>query len=207
MDEAVVRRLIRHVGAEPGPIYGKNGKAHLRRQVNGYNAAARWAPWIVLVDLNHDADCAPLLRDEWLPSPASQMCFRVAVRVVEAWLLADHQQIARFLGVSAKQIPPNPEEVADPKGLMVELARRSRRRDIREDMVPRPGSGRRVGPAYTARLIEFVEDTKTGWRPDVAATSANSLRRCIECLRRLIRRLHEEATHENRQGIAIHSEG
>jgi hypothetical protein len=28
VDEAVVRRLIRHVGAEPGPIYGKNGKVY-----------------------------------------------------------------------------------------------------------------------------------------------------------------------------------
>jgi hypothetical protein len=36
---------------------------------------------------------------------------------------------------------------------VVELARYSRRRDIREDMVPRPGSGRSVGAAYTSRLI------------------------------------------------------
>jgi hypothetical protein len=34
------------------------------------------------------------------------------------------------------------------KEAMVDLARRSRRRDIREDMMPRSGSERSVGPTY-----------------------------------------------------------
>ena len=59
VDEAVVRRLILHVGAEPGPIHGKRGKGHLRRNLPGYNQAARYGPWVVLVDLDHDAECAP----------------------------------------------------------------------------------------------------------------------------------------------------
>ncbi|RMG55932.1 MAG: hypothetical protein D6723_01570, partial [Acidobacteria bacterium] len=181
VDEAVIRRLIRHVGAIPGPVYGKNGKDHLRKSVKGYNEAARHTPWIVMVDLNHDAPCAPPLRDAWLPSIAPMMCFRVAVRAVEAWLLADRQHIARFLGVSKTRIPQNPEAVDDPKDAMVDLARHSRRRNVREDMVPRPGSGRKVGPAYTSRLIEFVEDTANGWRPAVAAATSDSLKRCIAC--------------------------
>lgn len=72
---------------------------------------------------------------------------------------------------------------------MVEMARRSRRRDIREDMVPRPGSGRTEGPAYTSRLIEFVADVDHGWRPDVAALSSDSMDRCLQCLRRLVREI------------------
>lgn len=65
---------------------------------------------------------------------------------------------------------------------MINLARRSRRRDIRADMVPRPESGRSVGPAYASRMIEFVIQR---WRPAQAALYAESLRRAIECLRRL----------------------
>jgi hypothetical protein len=187
VDEAVVRRLIRHVGAEPGPIYGKNGKVYLRKQVKGYNEAARWTPWIVLVDLNHDADCAPPFQAEWLPSPAPKMCFRVTVRQVEAWLLADRERMARFLRVPLPRIPYSLETVDDPKRLMVDLARRSRRRDIREDMVPRPDSGRKVGPAYASRLIEFVGDEREEWRPDVAARSSDSLNRCLRCLCRLVK--------------------
>jgi hypothetical protein len=186
LDEAVVRRLIVHVGAEPGPIHGKNGKPHLLRQVKAYNEAARYKPWIVLVDLDDDEVCAPPFRANWLPCPAPQMCFRVAVREVEAWLLADRERLARFLSVSLGGVPPEPEAIADPKRVMVDLARRSRKREIREEMVPRPESGRPVGPAYSSHLMEFVADTTAGWRPDAAAESSESLRRCIHALHALV---------------------
>ena len=191
LDEAVLHRLLEHVGAEAGPVYGKNGKAHLQQRLNGYNQAAYLTTWGVLVDLNHDADCAPPLRAGWLPKPAPYMCFRVAVREIEAWLLADRERLARFLGVAVSKLPLNPEAVNDPKRVMVELARNSRRREIREDMVPRPGIGRTVGPAYTSHLIEYVTDAKVGWRPDVAAKSSDSLDRCLRCLRQLAKRLRD----------------
>lgn len=185
IDEAVLRRLVQHVGATLGPVYGKNGKKQLQRQIHGYNQAARFTPWVVLVDLDHDADCAPPLKAAWLPNPAPYLCFRVAVREVEAWLLADRERLARFISVEVSHIPRTPEAVADAKQTLVNLARRSRRRAIREDMVPRPESGRQVGPAYTSRLIEFVEDTQNGWRPDVAAAASESLSRCLRCIQRL----------------------
>jgi hypothetical protein len=188
LDEAVVRRLVQHVGARPGPVHGRSGKAHLLQRLNGYNQAAHVSPWIVLVDLNHDAECAPPLRTSWLPNAAPFMCFRIAVRTVEAWLIADHERVARFLGVGAARVPRNSESLADPKHTMVEIAQLSRRREIREDMVPRSGSGRLVGPAYTSRLIEFVADSGAGWRPDVAAKSSDSLNRCLNCLRQLMKR-------------------
>ncbi len=182
-DEAVVRRLIEHAGAQVGTVYGKEGKPALRQRVSGYNNAARWSPWVILVDLDRDADCAPPLCARWLPEPAPMMCFRVAVRAVEAWLLADADEMARFLGVSRTRLPDDPERLDDPKRTMVDLARRSRRRAIREDLVPRPGSGRPVGAAYASRLIEFTE---SGWRPNVAAGRSDSLRRAIACVERLI---------------------
>jgi hypothetical protein len=182
VDEAVVRRLIEHVGARVGGVYGKNGKAHLREKINGYNNAARHAPWIVLVDLDHDADCAPPLCADWLSNQASLLCFRVAVREIEAWLLADQERLATFLRVARSNLPDAPEALHDPKATVVELARASRSGDIRGDMVPRSGSGRKTGPAYASRMIEFVSGQ---WRPDVAAENADSLKRAIECLQRL----------------------
>ena len=62
VDEAVARRLIVGAGAQPGSIYGKHGKAALRTRIDGYNRAAQHAPWLVLVDLDSDAACAPVLR-------------------------------------------------------------------------------------------------------------------------------------------------
>ena len=181
VDEAVVCRLIACVGGHPGPVYGKNGKPPLRQKITGYNNAGRHAPWIVLVDLNSDAQCAPMLRQNWLPTPAQRLCFRVAVRQVEAWLMADAGAMAAFLGVAKRQIPADPEAIPNAKAAMVNLARASRRREIRADMVPREGSGRTVGPAYASRMIEYAQ---THWRPEVAAQRADSLRRAIECLRR-----------------------
>jgi hypothetical protein len=183
VDDAVVRKLIAHAGGEPGIVYGKTGKHALQQKMNAYNYAARRVPWIVLVDLDRDDDCAPPLRDAWLAQPATYMCFRIAVREIESWLMADAQTLAPFLSVPRGRVPSRPETLENPKTGMVNLARRSRRRAIREDMVPRDGGGRRVGAAYSSRLIEYVE---TRWRPEVAAQHAESLRRTIACLRRLI---------------------
>ena len=87
---------------------------------------------------------------------AARMEFMVAVRAVEAWLMADLRSFASFLGVGVKRVPRAPEQVANPKHAVVELARDSTRRVIREGFVPSEGSGRRIGPAYTDEVIQYV---------------------------------------------------
>jgi len=180
VDEALARALIVFAGAIPGPTYGKEGKPFLRQRIAGYNAAARHAPWLVLVDLDREHDCAPALRAAWLPQRVPRLCFRVAVRAIEAWLLADVEQIAVFLSVAREKVPRDPEALTNPKAALVQLARGSRRKGVREDIVPRDGSGRSVGPAYASRLIEFIS---TSWRPHIAAQQAASLQRAIDCLK------------------------
>jgi len=170
----------------PGQVYGKNGKASVKESIRGYNHSARHRPWIVLVDLDHDADCAPELCAKWLPDRAPKMCFRVAVREVEAWLLADREPLAAFLSVPMNRFPANPESEHDPKQVLVSLAAGSRRKRIREDIAPRPGSGRSVGPAYTSCLIEFVSTPHSGWRPEVAGKRSDSLRRCVLSLQNMV---------------------
>jgi len=182
LDEAVAQRLIRLVGATLGPVYGKNGKAGLLQKLDGYNNDARYRPWLVLVDLNGDNPCAPPARNGWLPQPAPRMCFRIAVREVEAWLLADRESIARFLRVRSALIPREPEQIEDPKRTVVGIARKSRSQSVRTDMVPRPGSVRTVGPAYTSRMIEFVLNH---WHPEDAILAAPSLEGAVRCLRRI----------------------
>lgn len=182
-DEAVAVRLVTHVGGSVGTVYGKGGKAQLHQRMQGYANAARYAPWFVLVDLDHDADCVPPLLSNWAPHLPSLLCFRIAVREVEAWLLADRERLASFLGVAQDRLPAQPESLDDPKQALVNAARRSRKSAIRVDMVPRERSGRSTGPAYASRLIEFASRT---WRPDIAAHRSESLRRAIACLRHLV---------------------
>lgn len=186
VDEAVAARLVEHLGGSLGTVYGKHGKAKLRKSISGFNQAASHGRWFVLVDLNGDERCAPVMRRQWLPLSAPFMCFRVAVREVESWLLADRERLARFLGVNRSLIPPYPESLSDPKATLVKAAANSRSRAMREDMAPRQGSGRPVGPAYSSRLIDFVRNLETGWRPEVAAMRADSLARCMDRLSRLI---------------------
>ena len=188
VDEAVLRRLIAHAGGQVGTVYGRSGKPALREKIKGYNNAAHFTPWVVLwvvlVDLDNDADCAPPIRNAWLPVPAPYLCFRIAVREAEAWLMADKQTLASYLRVKANDVPAEPEKLKHPKDAMVNLARGSRRRDVLSDIVPRENSGRRVGPAYASRLVEYAQ---MHWRPEVAAGHAESLRRAIYRLQELVR--------------------
>lgn len=139
----------------------------------GFNAAAEFQPWIVLVDLNGEFECAPALVKFWLPRPAKHMRLRVAVRSIEAWLMADLENLATFMGVSRDSIPSRPDSIQDPKLKLVSLARRSRFKDIRFDLVPSAESRRIVGPAYSSRLTKFVLER---WDPQNAKRRSPSLR-------------------------------
>ena len=178
-DEALVRRICSYCGITIQNVYSQGGKANLDRKLPGYNNSARTRWWLILRDLDHDAVCAAQLLTQLLPSPARYMNFRIAVRELESWLMADTETIAMFLSISPKLIPRNPEDLDDPKRTLINLARRSRRRNIREDMVPRLNSGSDEGPAYASRIQEY---TSKCWRPDVASVSCDSLKRCLNRL-------------------------
>jgi hypothetical protein len=181
-DEAVAKRLCLLCKHEVVASYVKGGKTELDRNLHRYNAAARFEPWVALRDLNGDAPCAPALVAKLLPEREPEMLLRVPVRSVEAWVLGDGPQLAKYLKVRLGEIPTQPESLHRPKRSLVDLARRSRDGRVVDDMVPREGSGREVGPGYNARLIDFVVNR---WRPDEAAKNAPSLESCLHALSRL----------------------
>jgi hypothetical protein len=186
IDEAALRKIVRTVGSDLGDVYGRNGKQFILKRIAGYNHSARYRHWVVLVDLDDDYPCAPEALADWLPAPAQLMEMRIAVREVESWLLADRDRISAFLDVAEGIVPGNPDELTDPKLELVNLARRSRSRAIRDDMVPDPRAGQSEGPAYASRIIHFIADTNAGWRPIVAAQFSASLSRCIQGVRELV---------------------
>lgn len=176
VDEAVLRRLCHDAGLEVRLIKVCGGKAKLDRKLGAYNAAAQHGRWIVIRDLNSDADCGPALVAKLLPNPSKQMHFRIAKRSVEAWLLADRKGFSQFFSTPLARIPLQPELLEHPKKAVLQIVRRSRKRAIREDMIPREGSGAKEGPAYSSRLAEFAQ---TIWQPEHAAETSDSLRRCL----------------------------
>lgn len=178
-DEPVAKKLLEHVGLEVGTIYGRKGKPHLLERVPIYNQAAHFTPWFVLVDLDMDAQCPSQAVLRWLSHPANGMRFRVAVRSVEARLMADRESVASFLAVSIAKIPQQPDLDLNPKQTLINIARTSRSKSIREDLVPRQGSGAKVGPLYLARLTDF---TLHQWNPGEGEKHSGSLHRCIGAL-------------------------
>jgi hypothetical protein len=182
LSESVIRTLISFVnrGYHIGTTYGRNGFGYLRRTARGWNAAARGIPFILLTDLDN-GPCPSALIQEWLGVPLHpNLIFRVAVREVEAWLLADTHNLASFLTVRPEIMPVHCDNIADPKESLVNVARRARSRDIRTRIVPREGSTAKQGPDYNACLGTFVRDH---WDIGSASAASHSLNRALHKLR------------------------
>lgn len=181
-DLAVARVLLTRAGLLPGVQIDCAGKSKLDARLPGYNAAARGSPWLVLRDLDRDAPCASVLVDQLMPRPGPYMRLRIAVRAIEAWLMADAERLARFLSIRSSLVPRAPEELENPKRKLVDLARHSKKPALCKDMVPRRGATRPIGPGYETRIIEFAGGL---WRPEVARGHSPSLDRCMRALEHL----------------------
>jgi hypothetical protein len=171
LDGAVLRRLAQECGVTLDVLYNARGKDQLDGQLAKFAAAARARAFVALRDLDRDAECAPELVRRLSPPPAPGFRLQVAVRQIEAWLLADASGIGRELGVHPRLVPARPEEVSDAKQALLALARRSRKGRTHADYLPR-SVGARVGPRYTSRLVRFVMQ---GWQPAEARRRSPSL--------------------------------
>ena len=174
LDEAVARRMLAASAVVPAVFYHRS-LPRFTTDLRRFNQAARHSPWFAMCDLDRD-ECAPTRLQTYLPGPTPGMCFRIAVRASESWLMADRHAIADFLGVSPVLIPQRPEDELWPKHLMIRVAGRSRRRAIRDGMVPAHGDSRSVGPEYASMLAEYAHDR---WSPRRAARHAPSLQRAL----------------------------
>jgi len=181
-DLPVARHLAHDAGLTVHLALDQGGKDALDRELPAFNRAARGSPWLVLRDLDHDAGCAPAFLRERRFRPEPWMCFRLAVREMEAWLMADRRALARFLGIVASRIPADPDAEPDPTGTLVALARSARSRRIREAMVPRAGIAARVGILYESTIIEFAREH---WSLERASGASASLRRARAALHAL----------------------
>ena len=158
----------------------QNGFGKIKKMINAFNKAARSMPYLVLTDLD-EAECAPTLCGTWLPNVKQHpnLLLRVAVREVEAWLLADQKGLAKFLGIKQELVPSTVEEITDPKKELIKLASKSPYKEIRKDIIPPQGSKRVQGPNYNGRLSVFV---KHHWNLDRASDTATSLLKMREAI-------------------------
>jgi len=178
LSDGVCRKLLYSSGKEfaIGATFSRGGFGYLKKTIRGFNKAARGTPFLVLTDLDN-AECAPKLQRDWLNAEKHpNLIFRVAVREVESWLLSHRDAFSAFLGISKRLIPQTVDEVMNPKELLLALASKCRKRELRTDLLPRKNSTTKQGPNYNGRLIEFVQHD---WDPVEASKSSQSLKRAL----------------------------
>lgn len=181
LTESLTLKILKAIPTEYATrtIYNRGGYGYLKRTINGFNNAAKGTPFLVGTDLDR-YDCPPALISDWLTHPQHHnLLIRVAVREAEAWVLADRDNFANFLGIRSVAIPDDVETLPDPKAALIQLARKARKKKLRDDICPPLNSTSRVGPNYNARLGGFVIES---WNPAIARLSSPSLDRAMNRL-------------------------
>jgi len=181
LSEAVLKEMLKQ-SQRPfyvGSCLNQRGYGNIKRIIYGLNHAAKGMPYLVLTDLDN-SECPLVIISEWLTQPKHpNLLFRIAVKEVEAWLLAHREAFAKFLGISVSLIPANVDEIHDPKQLLINLAKKSKKRNLRDAIVPDRNSTAKIGKDYNGQLIQFVQNN---WQVEAAQVNSRSLQRAMNAL-------------------------
>jgi hypothetical protein len=182
LSEAVIERLLTHETDRfvidkrlPG-----RGCGYIQSKINIFVQASIVQPFFILMDSDRES-CAITVLNNMVPhNQRRQSClFRIAVHEVESWLLADRKGFSNLLGIPCTMIPVNPESIEDPKQYLINLAKKSRFRNVRDDLVPASNTSAIQGRGYNQFLTRFVRDI---WDIKAASLHSESLRRAINAV-------------------------
>lgn len=168
---AVGHRLIAEQSALS--VYrDKNGHGfgNLKKKASSYNEMGKNGfPVLMLTDLD-TAPCPSGKIHDWLGrKPNRGFLFRICVREIEAWLLADREAMAAFLKIKEDQVPSAPESLKDPKASLIKLAQKAPR-PICVGLTPMGSAP--IGPDYNDLLSSFIAYS---WSIERAVERAPSL--------------------------------
>lgn len=136
--------------------------------------AKHFQPVLCIADT--DGKCAKELLSKWLPTVLPEnFSLRLAVSEAESWLLADRKALADYLEIAEKHVSKAPDEETDPKRHMLALAQKSKKRDIRLEVVSQTDVSKQ-GNGYNPHLSHFV---RAHWSAQRAADNSPSLARAI----------------------------
>jgi hypothetical protein len=184
LSEQVGLSLANEAGLQVGLCLRKGGNGYLRSRLSSFCQMARTQTVFVITDLDQIQTPAMLIAD-WFGKQhrPDKLLFRVAVREIESWLIADHLAIRHLFGQKAAKLPNSPDELPDAKQTLLRLAQFAPR-SVRDDLVGARGSVASQGIGYNARLCEWVRET---WRPALAAERSPSLAKARAALAELPR--------------------
>jgi len=171
LSEITLFRILVVIGRYAvGTTYRRGGFGYLRRTIHGWNRAATGKPFIVLTDLD-TCECPAELINDWLPvAKHPNLLFRIAVREVESWLLADPANLSEFFSIRKELIPTDTDALRDPKAVVVNLARKSRSKVIRDR--PLGGAVRQSKDPTTTAASDHLFGSVGTWmlQPELCTT-------------------------------------
>ena len=179
LSDTVATKILEHFNVEISRKTGYKGNSYLQQKAQSFNEAAHEERGIfMLTDLDSPRDCPPGLVYSWIKGPLNPIfLFRVAAMEVESWVMADRIGFANFLSIPTHRIPTTTDEILNPKEFLVSLARMSKKRKIRDELIPQQGARIPVGYGYNTRLRQFVRDH---WDLERASNVSPSLKRTLD---------------------------
>ena len=191
MDGAALRKVASTCGIEIPATKLKIAGSNQRfwKSAKKYNHAASQignsnSIFLGLGDQENPNNCSPGQLSEQLGIRSDFFIIRLSERMLENWLLSDISSLAKFLKIKEDLVRKEiyKQTNVHPKDIVVSLARRSKVREIKADVVPKQGSKGRVGKGYTAVMTRFIEDF---WNPDAASVENRSLEKALLAIRRI----------------------
>lgn len=109
-DQPFATKIIERAGARARPLPVAGGKNRLDTRIAGWNQPGNQQNILVLRDWDEDdqVPCAPTLVEKVLGghARATGLCVRIAIRSIEAWMLADREAAAEFFGIRVPRGSP-----------------------------------------------------------------------------------------------------
>ena len=190
---AVLTKMMDSLNDPESPFFGfregyprvMQGSSQIRKEFPANLALASEGIYTYsLVDLDvYDYPCPPALLRDWLGIEQGadivlppQTILRVAVRTVEAWIMADRKEFARYFDLTESLLPVIPDDKLRPRSVFISLLRKKGTKKFRWML---PGDSH-IGPEYNSILCDFIE---RHWSPIRAEQNSPSLKRTMERLR------------------------
>lgn len=193
---AIIERLLEYC-SDSQQVYvvikkmpARGGK--IKSVIPNLNNLSQNNPVILLTDLDANA-CAPSLKTQLLNGIPQNNNFimNIAVDEAEAWLMADREGFASFIGVPVEKIPNATMQKQQGMNARLEmnfpykssryltcsLINDSKKQEICRQLKPANGSVK--GPEYNAAILPFIQKQ---WNISDAMANSDSLTRMINRL-------------------------
>lgn len=173
--------------------------SEIKNKIANFNRLSQSNPVLLLTDLDTE-DCAPALKDKLLKGIEQHPDFiqNIAVDEAEAWLMADRNNFATFLGINIADVPRSILQKQGGRKALSEmdipvkasyylthiLAPQSSRKEIREQIATTGKCCK--GKEYNSALLPFI---RKQWDVAAAMTNSDSLKRMVNRIKRLSRGL------------------